>query len=216
MCLQPEWRIRILCKRDSGEILPFWSCYDRLDSGCLEAAGTGPLPAMRTKRLLALLFVLTSLSGCSKKTVTTQDELDRRFEEMMKGVTLVGRSTRDNNDKFIGEDKYVIRRHFESSRRHLGAARAHPMLRPRKRSCAGTGDHQMGRRHTGHHADGSFHSGYGNLYRPGSPLPRAIRGHVERQKPRRPDLREDCAKSVELLSGAAGRAQTLAPLARKR
>jgi hypothetical protein len=63
---------------------------------------------MRTKRLLALLFVLTSLSGCSKKTVTTQDDLDRRFEEMMKGVTLVGRSTRDNNDKFIGEDKYVI------------------------------------------------------------------------------------------------------------
>ena len=33
-----------------------------------------------------------------------QDELDRKFQQMMKGVTLVGRSTRLNNDQFIGSE----------------------------------------------------------------------------------------------------------------
>jgi hypothetical protein len=62
---------------------------------------------MRKNRFL-LLSVLIALSGCSKKVVTTQDELDREFEEMMKGVTLVGRSSRLHDDKIVGQEKYVI------------------------------------------------------------------------------------------------------------
>jgi hypothetical protein len=63
---------------------------------------------MRKNRFLPLLCVLLALNGCSKKVVTTQDELDRKFEEMMKGVALVGRSSRLHDDKIIGQEKYVI------------------------------------------------------------------------------------------------------------
>jgi hypothetical protein len=63
---------------------------------------------MHKDHLLVLLSVLLALSGCSKKVVTAQDQLDRKFAEMMKGVTLVGRSTRLSDDKIIGEEKYVI------------------------------------------------------------------------------------------------------------
>jgi len=48
------------------------------------------------------------LAGCGKKAPTPQDDLDRKFQAMMKGVTLVGRSTRLNNDQIIGSEKYVI------------------------------------------------------------------------------------------------------------
>jgi len=57
---------------------------------------------------LVLLSIVIALSGCSKKAATTQEQLDRKFEETMKGVTLVGRSTRLQDDKIIGEEKYVI------------------------------------------------------------------------------------------------------------
>ena len=63
---------------------------------------------MHKCQLLVLVSVLSALSGCSKKAVTTQDQLDRKFVEMMRGVTLVGRSTRLSDDKIIGEEKYVI------------------------------------------------------------------------------------------------------------
>jgi hypothetical protein len=63
---------------------------------------------MHRNHLLVLLSVLIALSSCSKKAVTTQDQLDQKFVEMMKGVTLVGRSTRLRDDKIIGEEKYVI------------------------------------------------------------------------------------------------------------
>lgn len=63
---------------------------------------------MREKRLLVLSLVLMASIGCSRKVATAQDELDRKFEEMMKGVTLVGRSTRLSDDKVVGEEKYVI------------------------------------------------------------------------------------------------------------
>ena len=63
---------------------------------------------MREKRLLVLSLVLMASIGCSKKLATSQDELDHKFEEMMKGVTLVGRSTRLSDDKVVGEEKYVI------------------------------------------------------------------------------------------------------------
>jgi len=46
--------------------------------------------------------------GCGKAPVTTQEALDRKFEDMMKGVTLVGRSSRLNSDKIGGEERYVI------------------------------------------------------------------------------------------------------------
>ncbi len=55
-----------------------------------------------------LLCALALLAGCSRKPATTQDELDRNFAAMMKGVTLVGRSSRTKDDKVIGEEKYVI------------------------------------------------------------------------------------------------------------
>jgi hypothetical protein len=63
---------------------------------------------MRRDPLLVLLSVAIALSSCSKKAATTQDQLDRKFEETMKGVTLVGRSTRLQDDKISGEEKYVI------------------------------------------------------------------------------------------------------------
>jgi hypothetical protein len=59
-------------------------------------------------RLALSGILLAALAGCGRKTPTTQDELDRKFQQMMKGVTLVGRSTRLNNDQFIGSEKYVI------------------------------------------------------------------------------------------------------------
>src|SRR5436309_15766930 len=66
---------------------------------------------MQAKQLLAIgsiLIAALALDGCAKKPATSQDELDRKFQEMMRGVTLVGRSTRLNDDKIIGEEKYVI------------------------------------------------------------------------------------------------------------
>ena len=64
---------------------------------------------MERKPLLAIAAALILvLAACAKKVPTTQDELDRKFQEMLHGVTLVGRSTRLNNDKVIGEEKYVI------------------------------------------------------------------------------------------------------------
>src|SRR2546422_5332921 len=43
------------------------------------------------------LFPYTTLfrSGCSRRPPTTQEQLDGKFAEMMKNVTLVGRSSRD-------------------------------------------------------------------------------------------------------------------------
>ena len=58
-------------------------------------------------RWLLVVFLIT-FAGCSKKVETTQDTLDRKFEEMMKGVTLVGRSSRLHNDSISSEERYVI------------------------------------------------------------------------------------------------------------
>jgi hypothetical protein len=61
------------------------------------------------KSVLPLLLVsLSVLSGCAGKAPTPQDELDRKFQEMMNGVTLVGRSTRWSDDRVAGGEKYVI------------------------------------------------------------------------------------------------------------
>ena len=58
--------------------------------------------------LVVFLPLLALLCGCSRKPPTTQDDLDRKFEEMMKGATLVGRSSRLSDDRISGEEKYVI------------------------------------------------------------------------------------------------------------
>jgi hypothetical protein len=46
---------------------------------------------MRRSLLLLPVSILIEVSGCGKKAATAQDDLDRKFGEMMKGVTLVGR-----------------------------------------------------------------------------------------------------------------------------
>jgi hypothetical protein len=63
--------------------------------------------AARKKYLFAAIAIVATAVGCSKKPSTSQDELERQFSQMMTGVTLVGRSTRSNNDR-IADEKYVI------------------------------------------------------------------------------------------------------------
>ncbi len=63
---------------------------------------------MRHNSLHTVLCILLALSGCSRKPLTTQDDLDRNFEQMMTGVTLVGRSTRWNKEGLSGEERYTI------------------------------------------------------------------------------------------------------------
>ena len=54
------------------------------------------------------MIIFSVLIGCAKKVETSQDALDRKFAEMMNGVTLVGRSSRTNSDRISGEERYVI------------------------------------------------------------------------------------------------------------
>jgi hypothetical protein len=57
-----------------------------------------------------LMLILLALipAGCGSKPVTAQDTLDRKFQEMMTGATLVGRSSRLNSDRIGGEERYAI------------------------------------------------------------------------------------------------------------
>lgn len=48
------------------------------------------------------------LCSCGTKEVATQDMLDHKFQEMMRGTTLVGRSASLNSDSIGGEERYVI------------------------------------------------------------------------------------------------------------
>ena len=64
--------------------------------------------SLRHYRYSLIVLFLTVLGGCSKKVETTQDSLDKQFEQMMKGVSLVGRSSRLHNDSISGEERYVI------------------------------------------------------------------------------------------------------------
>jgi hypothetical protein len=61
----------------------------------------------RALYLLSLPAALLCV-GCGQKPVTTQATLDSKFQEMMNGVTLVGRSSRLNSDRISGEERYVI------------------------------------------------------------------------------------------------------------
>ena len=62
---------------------------------------------MRANLLVAMMFALIS-AGCANKPASSQETLDHKFEEMMKGVTLVGRSSSLNSDRISGEERYVI------------------------------------------------------------------------------------------------------------
>jgi hypothetical protein len=53
-------------------------------------------------------IALMVLAGCSKPAPPGQAELEKQFEQMMTGSTLVGHSTRLNRDGVSGEEKYVI------------------------------------------------------------------------------------------------------------
>jgi hypothetical protein len=63
---------------------------------------------MRRSLLLLPVSILIAVSGCGKKAATAQDDLDRKFGEMMQRVTLVGRSSHLNNDAISAEERYVI------------------------------------------------------------------------------------------------------------
>jgi hypothetical protein len=63
------------------------------------------------KALLSLVLVISTslLSGCSKKKGTSsQENLDKQFQAMMAGATLVGHSTLMNRDGVSGEERYAI------------------------------------------------------------------------------------------------------------
>ena len=62
---------------------------------------------MRANLLVAMMFALIS-AGCANKPASSQETLDHKFEEMMKGVTLVGRSSSLSSDRISGEERYVI------------------------------------------------------------------------------------------------------------
>lgn len=60
-------------------------------------------------RLLQPLLLLLLLTGCSKKPDTISDsQREQKFQEMMSGVVLVGRSTRLNREELSGEEQYRI------------------------------------------------------------------------------------------------------------
>src|SRR5437762_4210382 len=63
---------------------------------------------MNSIRIAAAIFLL-GLAGCSRNAPPAQAELEKQFEQMMTGVTLIGHSTRLNRDGIApGEEKYVI------------------------------------------------------------------------------------------------------------
>jgi hypothetical protein len=76
-------------------------CFENL------ADGFWRIPMTKNRALLVALIALVP-GGCGKKPVTPQDALDRKFQDMMRGATLVGRSSRLNSDRISGEEKYVI------------------------------------------------------------------------------------------------------------
>lgn len=62
-----------------------------------------------TVKAVCLLAML--LAGCTGRTsqqTLEPDARERKFAEMMNGVTLVGRSTNSTNDNVSGEEQYVI------------------------------------------------------------------------------------------------------------
>ena len=64
---------------------------------------------MKNARILAILLALLALAGgCARKPDADAAEREKKFKAMMTGVTLVGHSTRLNQEGLFGEEKYVI------------------------------------------------------------------------------------------------------------
>lgn len=64
---------------------------------------------MKTLRLVALIVTISVFGGCSRKSGTNpQDDLDRQFQQMMTGATLVGHSASTNQEGISGEERYSI------------------------------------------------------------------------------------------------------------
>ena len=61
----------------------------------------------RERLLLALCLWLIAAPGCSRKPDSEAD-LEKKFQEMMTGVTLVGNSTRFNKEGLFGPERYRI------------------------------------------------------------------------------------------------------------
>jgi hypothetical protein len=60
-------------------------------------------------RILTLMLSLVLAAGCARKPPADRTaDLEKRFQEMMSGVTLVGHSTRLNREGLFGEERYVI------------------------------------------------------------------------------------------------------------
>lgn len=54
-------------------------------------------------------MAIIALSGCSKKPAKNAS-LEQAFEQMMRGATLVGRSTSDHHEGLSGEERYAIQK----------------------------------------------------------------------------------------------------------
>jgi hypothetical protein len=60
-------------------------------------------------RILIVTVAVLLAAGCSRKPgADSTAENEKRFQEMMSGVTLVGHSTRANKEGVGGEERYVI------------------------------------------------------------------------------------------------------------
>lgn len=57
---------------------------------------------------LPVLSVLVLTSACSRAPEAPQAELDRKFEQMMNGATLAGRSSSLSSDRISSEERYFI------------------------------------------------------------------------------------------------------------
>jgi hypothetical protein len=59
--------------------------------------------------ILAAIVAVILFTGCARRpAVDVQGDLEKRFQQMMSGVALVGHSTNLKNERISGEEKYVI------------------------------------------------------------------------------------------------------------
>jgi hypothetical protein len=62
---------------------------------------------------LALLTLVFSFSGCSKKEPVSAINPEQEFQKMISGSTLVGHSTMDGKSGLSDEERYVIQKVFK-------------------------------------------------------------------------------------------------------